>query len=100
MLLLPPLNGGQAQVASVEVKMSKPDILGGVATPTVTLRRDAPMRMPTSNGVTVLHSEATISAVVQQLSTNESLPTDGEVTLLSVGAVRRVLVVRTAAYSL
>jgi FolB domain-containing protein len=100
MLLLPPLNGGQAQVASVEVKMSKPDILGGVATPTVTLRRDAPMRMPTGNGVTVLHSEATISAVVQQLSTNESLPTDGEVTLLSVGAVRRVLVVRTAAYSL
>ena len=100
MLLLPPINGSQAQIASVKVKMSKPDILGGVATPSVTIHRDAPMALPTKGGVTVLHSEPTISAVVEHFSAEDEPPTDGEATVLSEGEVRRMLIVRTAGYSL
>ena len=100
MLLMPPINGSQAQIASVKVKMSKPDILGGVATPSVTIHRDAPMTLPTKGGVTVLHSESTISAVVQQISAGAPMPTDGEITVLSDGDLRRILVLRTAGYSL
>lgn len=100
MLLLPPLAGG-AQVQAVEVSMSKPDILGGRAVPSVTLFREFPMNTPQKSQAWLLHSEPIVSAVVEDVPHDEPSDNDAQTTILGQTHehVRR-LVVRSGPYSL